>query len=109
MRDRIPDYSHKRVWSIAGSIALICLLVAIWIQGRIPQTESVPYPLEVWIGFGWITGLYLSFSFMLLRPLFPLLFKEQTVADVEAAHGVLFVLASSGICVWAITKLLGYV
>lgn len=108
MNGSIPDYNHKRVWAIAGAMAIFWLLVAIWVSERIPSTETIPYALEVWILFGWIAGIYPSFSALLLRPLFSLLFRQQAVDDLDAAHGVLLVLAASGVGVWAITKLLGY-
>jgi hypothetical protein len=103
------DLDHRIVWSIAAIVAGLCAVLTAALVAIAPRPKAISFGLHVWMAFGWVTGLYLSASFVALRPVLSRLLSERAMEYHDAGHGLQLPIVIGGVGTWAAVKAIGWI
>jgi hypothetical protein len=107
--DGDDDYDHRLVWIFTLAITGLCAGLTAALVSVMPRPNQIPFALHVWMAFGWVTGWYLSLSFLVLRPIFGFFASDRAMKCIDAAHGLQLPIVVVGVGTWAVVKALGLI
>lgn len=111
MSESDANLNGRVVCISALAVTTLCATLTWMLVSNMPRSSSIPFLLELWIVFGWVTGLYLSVSYMTVFALQPLTHRfipPRLIRYFEVAHGLQLPVVVGGVGTWAFVKLLGY-
>ena len=100
--------AKRAIFLSTGAIALFCMALTAILVSVAPPWKAIPRPLEIWIAYGWVTGLYLSLSYTSLRWVFSRVLSPRAMECHDIAHGLQLPIVIGGVGTWAVVKVLGF-
>jgi hypothetical protein len=100
--------TKREIFLSAGAIALFCLALTALLVSVAPPWKAIPRPLEIWIAYGWVTGLYLSASYAFIRSVFTRVLSPRAMECHDIAHSLQLPIVIAGVGTWAVVKALGF-
>lgn len=92
----------------AITLSIVCAAATYCVLCFVPRTKHVPFGLEFWMAWGWLTGLYLSFAALVLRPIAKRLFAARTLQYCDIVHGLQLPIVVGGVATFIVGRVLGY-
>lgn len=99
--------NRKKLAVATITTSIFCMLLTLAVLSTAPRVKNLHLALEVLIMHGWVTGLYLSFSAVTIRPLCHRFLSRRLNKYIDIAHGLQLPFVVVGVGTWAILKLLG--
>jgi hypothetical protein len=100
--------SNRAVVLTTMLVALLCMTLTAILCSIAPPAKTIPRWLEYWIAYGWVTGWYLSVSFLSIRWILSRFLPRRAMECHDIAHGFQLPVVVGGVGTWAIVKALGY-
>ena len=90
------------------SIAAVSAVATYFIALVIPRPKTpIPFILELWMLWGWVTGVYLSLSFTIFRLAVVRFAKTRTIHYWDVAHGLNVPIVIAGVDTFVVARLIG--
>lgn len=110
MKPTDAPLNHRIVICSALAIAVMCAIATYIIASIAPRPKKpIPFTLELWMGFGWVTGLYLSVSATTFRHLVWRYLPSRVARYCDVAHALQIPIVIGGVGTFVVMRLLGHI